>query len=118
MGRKLLPLVGKRFGRWTVLALAGQDDWGEALWRCRCDCGHAANVRDDALRFGVKQACNKCAKLAKPNYKTIAVLRADGVKQTDTARRLGVSRQYVGNIVDFLENRVRIPRSKTQCRRG
>jgi hypothetical protein len=118
MGGRPLELAGKRFGRWYVLAYAGPSERGLTLWRCRCECGHVAIVLADTLRFGVKRACNRCAMLAKRSYRTIARLRAAGVKQTEIALRLKVSRQYVGSVVDFLENRARIPRSKTHRRRG
>jgi hypothetical protein len=91
--------------------------YGMQLWKCRCACGVVQDVRYETL-LGVKQACNKCAKLAKPEYQTIAKLRAAGIKQVDIARRLGVSRQYVGSIVDFLEGRVQTERSKTHCPHG
>jgi hypothetical protein len=117
VGRKRIDLSGRTFGRWRVIRYAGRSMDGMQLWKCRCACGAVQVVRYGAL-LGVKQACNKCAKLAKPEYQTIARLRAAAVKQADIARWLGVSRQYVGSVVDFLENRVQSPRSKTRCPHG
>jgi hypothetical protein len=46
-GRKPVDLTGQQFGRWTVLAYAG-----ESRWTCRCDCGEIRDVFTAALHVG------------------------------------------------------------------
>lgn len=47
-----LPMVGLRFGRWTVLAYSGLK-----CWKCRCDCGNEKSVHGRRLRGGSSQSC-------------------------------------------------------------
>lgn len=39
MPRARMDLIGKRFGRLIVLAIAGTNTYGKALWKCKCECG-------------------------------------------------------------------------------
>lgn len=55
-GRPRLDLAGLRFGRLTVLALAGIVRRG-THWVCRCDCGQRVNVGATALRCGYTKSC-------------------------------------------------------------
>src|SRR5262245_34706055 len=54
-------LTGKRFGRLTVLSLAGKRrspcGKSELVWHCRCDCGTEKDVRGNTLRWGSTQSC-------------------------------------------------------------
>lgn len=52
-----INMVGRRFGRLTVIGFGGLDNWGAALWRCRCDCGTECTVRGGRLRSGASQSC-------------------------------------------------------------
>jgi len=53
----VIELTGKRFGRLTVVARDGSDSFGEATWRCRCECGSDVVVRGYKLRVGATQSC-------------------------------------------------------------
>lgn len=33
-------LTGRRFGRLIVIEFAGKNDYGNYVWKCRCDCGN------------------------------------------------------------------------------
>jgi len=64
---KLIDLTGRRFGRWTVLAIHperrryGRDGNAVAvLWDCRCDCGEESTVFGSNLRRGLSRSCG-CA---------------------------------------------------------
>lgn len=48
-------LTGKRFGRWTVLSLAGSAR--QSKWNVRCDCGNEGVRPGPALTFGHTQSC-------------------------------------------------------------
>jgi hypothetical protein len=64
MGRLLVDLTGKRFGRWMVLAIHPKRvRYGrrrlavQALWLCRCDCGTERLMLGSNLRCGVSTSC-------------------------------------------------------------
>jgi hypothetical protein len=61
MGRKVIDLVGQRFGRWTVLKRGPDkkswDGVGHPAWICRCDCGTVRLVNGASLRRGISLSC-------------------------------------------------------------
>lgn len=65
--RHAVPMVGRRFGRWTVLGMADNSRPGYRSWLCRCDCGRAGPVLGRDLRCGRATACRSCkAAMRKP----------------------------------------------------
>lgn len=46
---KRSKLVGRKFGRLTVIKDAGNDKRGTSLWECKCDCGNIKIVRYNHL---------------------------------------------------------------------
>ena len=71
-------LVGKRFGRLTVLyETEKRDKRGSVYWRCLCDCGNQTEATESALVGGT---CRSCGCLQKENQKKIAqyLHRVDG----------------------------------------
>jgi hypothetical protein len=55
---RLIDISGQKFGRWTVLALHPERSrWGEAIWRCRCDCSTERVVAGRVLRDGRSTSC-------------------------------------------------------------
>lgn len=63
--RKLIDLVGNRYGRLTVIRYAGSGVSG-ARWVCRCDCGNITEVASFSLRNGETKSCG-C--LRRENFK-------------------------------------------------
>ena len=59
-GRPIIDLVGEKFGRLTVLALAPDHTHGMARWLCRCDCDRETVVRGGNLRNGNTKSCGHC----------------------------------------------------------
>lgn len=49
--------VGDVHGRWTVLAMAGQDSQGQRMWTCECECGNKKDVAGYILRRGSSRSC-------------------------------------------------------------
>ena len=45
-------MLGKVFGRWTVVSYAGK-----AHWNCRCECGGEGRVHGHYLRRGASRSC-------------------------------------------------------------
>lgn len=52
-----IDMVGKHFGRLTVIGECGRDNFGQVMWKCHCDCGNEAIVRGRSLRCGDAQSC-------------------------------------------------------------
>ena len=50
-------LIGKVFGRLTVLKLRGRNQHGQYTWVCRCGCGRFSSVVGAALSGGHIQSC-------------------------------------------------------------
>jgi hypothetical protein len=47
-----IDLIGRRFGRWVVIAYAG-----DRKWSCVCDCGARVDVAGWSLRKGDSKSC-------------------------------------------------------------
>ncbi len=54
---RIKETVGKKYGRWTVLAKAGRNKNGALLWRCRCDCGAERAIGSYQVRSGRSKSC-------------------------------------------------------------
>ena len=54
---KIKDLTGQRFGRLNVVELAGRTRYGNALWKCRCDCGKYTTVISHNLINGCTKSC-------------------------------------------------------------
>lgn len=53
-----IQLIGKRFGKLTVIAEGGKDKHGRYLWVCRCDCGKTTRpINGNNLRQGETTSC-------------------------------------------------------------
>lgn len=55
-----IDLVGKRFGRWTVIKKGTSTGNGikpVIHWECICDCGETREVMGHSLRSGVSKSC-------------------------------------------------------------
>lgn len=51
-------LLGHRYGRWTVIALADEVTKRRgAVWLCRCDCGIEKPIRGENLTGGSSRSC-------------------------------------------------------------
>lgn len=54
-------MLGKRFGRWTVIRQAESRKW-HRWWACRCECGVERDVNGLNLRSGSSTSCGECCK--------------------------------------------------------
>ena len=52
-----IDLIGRRFGRLTVVEKIGPNKYHKMVWRCKCDCGGFRNVRTGDLLAGTAQSC-------------------------------------------------------------
>lgn len=53
MGRKLIDLTGKKFGRLTVIKRV-ENIGSVTMYKCKCECGKVINVRQGNLKNGQK----------------------------------------------------------------
>lgn len=57
-------LVGKKFGRLTVISYDGNDKYQHRLWKCQCECGNYVTVSTARLNSGHTKSCG-CISRAK-----------------------------------------------------
>ena len=50
-------LIGKKFGRLTVVEEVGRNKWGGVIWRCQCDCGNITETLSKYLLNGDTTSC-------------------------------------------------------------
>jgi len=50
-------IIGKKFGRLTVVRQSGVDKRGKTVWSCVCDCGSTLDVPRGSLSTGNTQSC-------------------------------------------------------------
>lgn len=65
-----IEVIGKKFGRLTVISYAGNDGPPafRLLYRCRCDCGREKTIRGRHVRDGRVVSCG-CAYQGRPSHK-------------------------------------------------
>ena len=64
---KVKNMIGKQFGKLTVIAEAGRDKRRETLWECLCSCGNKTVVLGGNLRQGKVHSCGCAIAENKPN---------------------------------------------------
>lgn len=57
VGRPKIDLIGRRFGRLTVVRMSGKTPHGNIRFDCLCDCGNRHNVASSKLRTGSVKSC-------------------------------------------------------------
>lgn len=62
----VINLLGKRFGRLTVIKRVENTKLGDAQWLCQCDCGNKKVILGKSLRIGSTRSCgcllSECSK--------------------------------------------------------
>ncbi len=59
---RFVDLMGKRFGKWTVIDRATNHPSKKVYWICQCECGTTRSVRGDLLTGDRSHGCNPCGK--------------------------------------------------------
>jgi hypothetical protein len=57
VGRKIKDISGQKFGKLTVIDIAGKNYAGAYEWNCQCDCGQPIAVSGVDLRNGTQLSC-------------------------------------------------------------
>lgn len=50
-------LIGKKFGRLTVIELSPIQKNNNTYWRCQCDCGNIKDIKSTNLKSGITKSC-------------------------------------------------------------
>lgn len=69
----VISLQNQRFSFLTVIDRVGSDSRGEAIWKCKCDCGNIVNVLGSNLRNGHTQSCG-CIRMSHGEIKIFNLL--------------------------------------------
>lgn len=74
-----IDMVGKKFGRWTVIKENGRNKSRTMLYKCECECGAQKTVNGASLRTGASKSCGcLSAEMSKKRFTT------HGMKRTPT----------------------------------
>src|SRR5262245_54629780 len=97
---KLIDLTGKKFGRWTAVAMHPERYERGTVWLCRCDCPESTErlVIGASLRAGTSTSCG-------------CVRREKTRKMGRQRRTHGLSKTRVYNIYCGMVQRCRNPRN-------
>lgn len=52
-----IDITGQKFGRLTVVRMAGYDNRNATTWECTCECGKIVTTRGDRIREGRARSC-------------------------------------------------------------
>ena len=66
--RKIIDLIGQKFGRLTVLSLSDRKVCGRISWICSCECGNKKSIIANNLVRGIAKSCG-CLNLEKIHEK-------------------------------------------------
>lgn len=72
-------LLGQKFGLLTVIDDAGNDEYGNSLWRCQCDCGNIKIIKGGNLTSGGTITCG-CGKMSKGEIAIKNILDENNIK--------------------------------------
>jgi hypothetical protein len=105
----VIELTGIKFGRLLVIKYAGLDQYKNALWLCKCDCGEKVIKKGATLRDGRTQSCG-CLKLEMntadmPNRRkkdivektSLGKIKSTNNQKNNTSGHKGVSRHSRGD---------------------
>lgn len=57
MGKKPTDITGRKYGKLTVIGIAGKGKDGRILWDCLCECGNHIFAKYNALENGRVKSC-------------------------------------------------------------
>lgn len=110
-----LELIGRVFGRLTVIAEAGTDKSGARRLRCRCKCGNFTVVYRNCLMNGSTQSC-RCLQKEGSSRRMLRIIRLRKVKRHSLIFGKTFNRLTAIGLVD--SNRHGKARVKCACRCG
>ena len=66
-----IEMIGKTFGKWTVLSYSGKDKYYTHQWNCMCLCGATGVVGGVCLRNGKSKGCKVCGGIKTRPYEAL-----------------------------------------------
>ena len=73
-------LLGKRFGKLTVIEKTERRYRGSIVWKCRCDCGDITYVRTDILNSpSGTRSCGHCNNISRGEEKIRNILKDNNI---------------------------------------
>ena len=107
-------LIGKKFGRLTVIELSPVQKNNNTYWRCQCNCGNIKDIKSTNLKSGITKSCGcykreqtKKTKTKDLTNQKFGYLTALYINQELTNTKTGVSwvcQCDCGNVVNVLSN--------------
>ncbi len=106
MSRPRVDITNQPFGKLVAIEPA-PDKGGRTFWKCLCRCGKKVTKPTERLRAGLVTSCGCAHKEYVSNKRVRGEQRRNevqdminnGMKQTEIAKKLGVSRQRVSQIL-------------------
>lgn len=80
-----IPMLGKKFGRLTVVEEAGRAKDGTILWKCKCSCGVIKTINGSSLRKGFTRSCG-CYNSEIKSKRFKKIFTTHGMSKTATYR--------------------------------
>lgn len=74
-----LNLLNKRFGLLTVIEDAGNDNYGNSIWKCKCDCGKIKIIKGGNIISGNTITCG-CGKMSRGQIAIKNILDDNDIK--------------------------------------
>lgn len=110
-------LIGKQFGKLTVLALSETRLSNKPTWICKCECGKITNVRGECLTSGHTKSCG-CGQGVKiqvgDRFGKLTILERLGYATTNKRTVLWKCQCDCGNIVNYTTPQLR-QTGRTNC---
>ena len=53
-------MIGKKFGKWTIVEYGGTTNHQKRLWTCKCECGSIRKVSAYDMKVGKSTQCFDC----------------------------------------------------------
>lgn len=70
---KVIDLTGQTFGKLKVIARSANNNRGESMWECQCECGNTKVIRGYTLNHGLSKSCGceRYRKLSEANFQDL-----------------------------------------------
>jgi hypothetical protein len=91
---RVIDMSGEKYGRLKVLRFSHFDEFRNAIWECKCDCGKSTYTNGASMRAGTSQSCG-CLHLERISGENNPLYNPN---KTEEERLLG--RYILGNQVD------------------
>ena len=99
----VIDLIGQQFNKLTVIARVGSDHRGEAMWKCRCECGNEINVLSSNLRKNHTTSCG-CERRSRGELAVAKLLRENNIPFQQEVNMFKYSNGYNATFDFYVDN--------------